>query len=74
MSSDLDIEFAQRISALETQVKALISIVEEQANTTKEILALKNKGLGVFMAASVVFGIILSLAGTTLKVFIKSLF
>ena len=46
----------ERITALETQVKALVDIVEKQDKKIDELLAIKNRGAGAFALASILFG------------------
>lgn len=61
---ELDIRFAERITKLETQIEAFQEAQKEINSKLDDILRLKNQGQGVFWAASAIFGVVLSLAGT----------
>lgn len=57
---------AERISALETRVAFLIDDCREMNKKLDDLLALRNKGAGVFWLASMLFGT--SLAGLFLGI------
>jgi hypothetical protein len=57
-----DIEFAQRLTRMETRMETFEVTQKETNSKLDELIGLKNKGAGVFLASSALFGIILTLA------------
>ena len=62
--AEIDIRFAERITKLETQMETFQETQKEINKKLDDILRLKNQGQGVFWAASAIFGVVLSLAGS----------
>ena len=46
----------ERLTALETDMKHMNATIDEVHSDVKELLALRNKGAGVFLLASALFG------------------
>lgn len=65
--TDFEVEFAERIKALEVKWERF------QAIETKldELLELKSKGMGAFWLASLIVGTVLSIVGSNILDWIK---